>query len=104
MRSGSAAPVVAVQSLIVALGIEVVHSELVDLARREIAGGIADLPLKHPEAADQRLVGSAAGVRLAAQSGGDALIAGDEFGQVLADQLADVRRSRRCGVDRKSVV
>src|SRR3546814_5909873 len=36
----------------------------------------------------------------AAQSGGDALIAGDEFGQVLADQLADVRRSRRCGVER----
>src|SRR3546814_8430302 len=50
--------------------------------------------------ADERFVGGATGVSLAAQPGGDALIAGDQFGQILADQLADVRRGGRRGVER----
>src|SRR3546814_20902302 len=65
-----------------------------------VAGGVADLAFEHLEAADERFVGGATGVSLAAQPGGDALIAGDQFGQILADQLADVRRGGRRGVER----
>src|SRR3546814_1667582 len=78
------------------LEIAFAHRELVDLARCEVAGGVADLAFEHLEAADERFVGGATGVSLAAQPGGDALIAGDQFGQILAEIGRATCRERVC--------
>src|SRR3546814_11280460 len=75
-RSGArrAGVVVAFQPVIFELEIAFAHRELVDLARCEVAGGVADLAFEHLEAADERFVGGATGVSLAAQPGGAALV------------------------------
>src|SRR3546814_3526849 len=51
---------------------------------------MADLAFDHLQAPDERFVGGAAGVRFGAEARGNALVARNEFGQILADELADI--------------
>src|SRR3546814_18895860 len=51
---------------------------------------MADLAFDHLQSPDECFVGGAAGVRFGAEARGNALVARNEFGQILADELADI--------------
>src|SRR3546814_9935482 len=72
------------------LEIAFARRELVEFARGEATRGIADLAFEHLQDADERFVGGAAGMCFGAEARGNALVARNEFGQILADELADI--------------
>src|SRR3546814_13027230 len=51
---------------------------------------MADLAFDHLQSPDETLVGGAAGMCFGAEARGNALVARNEFGQILADELADI--------------